>query len=114
MRTMCAPTRRLPAWNLVTYWVYVYSGVMWACVFMRTGARRVHFGEIEARRCGVAVLSRRLDEASSWRGALMPQMLGPRRYPLHQLPQPITLAGLLRPATTTAPTSTPRPLEHLS
>ncbi|BCO37226.1 phosphotransferase family protein [Mycobacterium heckeshornense] len=30
------------------HWFYVYSGVMWACVFMRTGARRVHFGEIEA------------------------------------------------------------------
>jgi aminoglycoside phosphotransferase (APT) family kinase protein len=28
-------------------WFYVYSGVMWACVFMRTGARRVHFGEME-------------------------------------------------------------------
>jgi aminoglycoside phosphotransferase (APT) family kinase protein len=28
-------------------WFYVYSGVMWACVFMRTGARRVHFGETE-------------------------------------------------------------------
>jgi aminoglycoside phosphotransferase (APT) family kinase protein len=28
-------------------WFYVYSGVIWACVFMRTGARRVHFGEIE-------------------------------------------------------------------
>jgi aminoglycoside phosphotransferase (APT) family kinase protein len=28
-------------------WFYVYSGVMWACVFMRTGARRVHFGEAE-------------------------------------------------------------------
>ena len=28
-------------------WFYVYSGVMWAIVFMRTGARRVHFGEIE-------------------------------------------------------------------
>ncbi|WP_283614819.1 phosphotransferase family protein [Mycolicibacterium poriferae] len=28
-------------------WFYVYSGVVWACVFMRTGARRVHFGEIE-------------------------------------------------------------------
>lgn len=27
-------------------WFYAYSGVMWACVFMRTGARRVHFGEI--------------------------------------------------------------------
>jgi len=27
------------------HWFYVYSGVMWACVFMRTGARRVHFGE---------------------------------------------------------------------
>ena len=28
-------------------WFDVYSGVMWACVFMRTGARRVHFGETE-------------------------------------------------------------------
>ena len=28
-------------------WFYVYSGIMWAIVFMRTGARRVHFGEIE-------------------------------------------------------------------
>ncbi len=28
-------------------WFYVYSAVIWACVFMRTGARRVHFGEME-------------------------------------------------------------------
>lgn len=28
-------------------WFYVYSGVIWAIVFMRTGARRVHFGEID-------------------------------------------------------------------
>ncbi len=28
-------------------WFYVYSGVIWCCVFMRTGARRVHFDEIE-------------------------------------------------------------------
>jgi hypothetical protein len=28
-------------------WFYVYCGVMWAVVFMRTGARRVHFGEME-------------------------------------------------------------------
>jgi aminoglycoside phosphotransferase (APT) family kinase protein len=28
-------------------WFYMYSGVMWAIVFMRTGARRVHFGEVE-------------------------------------------------------------------
>jgi aminoglycoside phosphotransferase (APT) family kinase protein len=28
-------------------WFYVYSGVMWACVFMRTGARRVRFGEVD-------------------------------------------------------------------
>jgi aminoglycoside phosphotransferase (APT) family kinase protein len=27
-------------------WFYVYSGVIWACVFMRTSARRVRFGEI--------------------------------------------------------------------
>jgi aminoglycoside phosphotransferase (APT) family kinase protein len=29
------------------HWFYVYSGVMWAVVFMRTGARRVHFGETD-------------------------------------------------------------------
>ena len=28
-------------------WFYVYSGVIWCCVFMRTTARRVHFGEME-------------------------------------------------------------------
>jgi aminoglycoside phosphotransferase (APT) family kinase protein len=28
-------------------WFYVYSAVVWCCVFMRTGARRVHFGEVE-------------------------------------------------------------------
>jgi len=28
-------------------WFYVYSGVIWCCVFMRTSARRVHFGEME-------------------------------------------------------------------
>ena len=28
-------------------WFYIYSGVVWCCVFMRTGFRRVHFGEME-------------------------------------------------------------------
>lgn len=28
-------------------WFHVYSAVVWCCVFMRTGARRVRFGEIE-------------------------------------------------------------------
>ncbi|MGE2734649.1 phosphotransferase family protein [Mycolicibacterium vaccae] len=28
-------------------WFHVYSGVIWCCVFMRTGARRIRFGEIE-------------------------------------------------------------------
>ncbi len=28
-------------------WFYVYSAVIWCVVFMRTGARRVHFGETE-------------------------------------------------------------------
>ena len=27
-------------------WFYIYSAVIWCVVFMRTGARRVHFGEI--------------------------------------------------------------------
>jgi len=29
------------------HWFYVYSGVIWCCVFMRTNARRGRFGEIE-------------------------------------------------------------------
>lgn len=29
------------------HWFYVYSGVIWCCVFMRTSARRVRFGEID-------------------------------------------------------------------
>ena len=28
------------------HWFYVYAALMWAIVFMRTGARRVHFGEM--------------------------------------------------------------------
>lgn len=28
-------------------WFYIYSALVWCCVFMRTGARRVHFGEME-------------------------------------------------------------------
>jgi len=28
-------------------WYQIYSGVLWGIVFMRTGARQVHFGEIE-------------------------------------------------------------------
>lgn len=28
-------------------WFYIFSGVIWCVVFMRTGARRIHFGEIE-------------------------------------------------------------------
>ncbi|MCB0948428.1 MAG: phosphotransferase family protein [Mycobacterium sp.] len=28
-------------------WFFVYSAVIWCCVFMRTGARRIRFGEIE-------------------------------------------------------------------
>jgi len=48
-------------------WFYAYSGVMWACVFMRTGARRVHFGEIE-----------KPDDVESlfYHGALMKRLIG--------------------------------------
>ena len=28
-------------------WFYIYSAVIWCVVFMRTGARRIHFGEME-------------------------------------------------------------------
>jgi aminoglycoside phosphotransferase (APT) family kinase protein len=30
------------------HWFYVYAAVMWCCVFLRTGARQLHFGEIAA------------------------------------------------------------------
>jgi aminoglycoside phosphotransferase (APT) family kinase protein len=48
-------------------WFYAYSGVMWACVFMRTGARRVRFGEIE-----------KPDDVESlfYHGALMKRLIG--------------------------------------
>ena len=29
-------------------WFYIYSAVVWCCVFMRTSTRRIHFGELEA------------------------------------------------------------------
>ncbi|HEY1840620.1 MAG TPA: phosphotransferase family protein [Mycobacterium sp.] len=29
------------------HWFYVYSALMYGCVFMRTGARRIHFGEMD-------------------------------------------------------------------
>jgi len=53
-RTSCAkrtcapftPSTPESRWRTCTGF-YVYSGVIWACVFMRTNARRVRFGEIE-------------------------------------------------------------------
>nr|WP_128618792.1 phosphotransferase family protein [Mycobacterium lepraemurium] len=45
---VCATYERLTGGEIEDlHWFYVYSGVMWACVFMRTAARRVHFGETE-------------------------------------------------------------------
>ena len=51
-------------------WFYVYSAVMWACVFMRTGARRVHFGELE-----------KPDDVESlfYHGALLKRLIGEGR-----------------------------------
>ena len=50
-------------------WFYVYSGVVWCCVFMRTGARRVHFGEFEQPDdVGIAVLPPTFVETTAWRG----------------------------------------------
>ena len=52
------------------HWFYVYSAVMWACVFMRTGARRVHFGELE-----------KPDDVESlfYHGALLKRLIGEDR-----------------------------------
>ena len=73
-------------------WFYVYSGVMWCCVFMRTGARRVHFGEIEkpddveSLFYHASLLKRLIGEDQL--------MLGPMdEFPVHQIPQPIAWPG---------------------
>jgi len=49
------------------HWFYVYSAVIWACVFMRTSARRVRFGEIE-----------KPDDVESlfYHGALLKRLIG--------------------------------------
>jgi aminoglycoside phosphotransferase (APT) family kinase protein len=51
-------------------WFYAYSAVMWACVFMRTGARRVHFGELQ-----------KPDDVESlfYHGALLKRLIGEDR-----------------------------------
>lgn len=49
------------------HWFYVYAGVIWCCVFMRTSARRVRFGEIE-----------KPDDVESlfYHGALLKRLIG--------------------------------------
>ena len=56
-RRMCArPTAKLTGVELGDLrWFYIYSGVIWCCVFMRTGAPRA-LRSREARRRRVAVL----------------------------------------------------------
>lgn len=49
------------------HWFYVFSGVIWCVVFMRTGTRRVHFGEIPAPDDV---------EALFYHGGLLRQLLG--------------------------------------
>ncbi len=51
-------------------WFYAYSALMWACVFMRTGARRVHFGEMD-----------KPDDVESlfYHGALLKRLIGEAR-----------------------------------
>ena len=42
------PTRSSPASSVGDLtWFHVYNAVQWCIVFMRTGARSIHFGEIE-------------------------------------------------------------------
>ena len=78
------------------HWYYVYTGVKWCCVFMRTGARRVRFGEIERPDdVEIAVLPRRPAASDSSEVSLM---LGPMdEFPVHQIPQPIAWPGIVGP-----------------
>ena len=58
-------------------WFYVYSGVIWCCVFMRTSARRMRFGEIEKPDDGSG--SRCRSPAVGSRSAIRDRRLDPAR-----------------------------------
>ena len=73
-------------------WFYVYSGVIWCCVFMRTSARRVRFGEIEKPDDVESLFYHGVAAAATDRRRSL--MLGPMdEFPVHQIPQPIAWPG---------------------
>ncbi len=73
-------------------WFYVYSGVIWCCVFMRTGARRVRFGEIEKPDDVESLFYHASPVEKTYRRGQL--MLGPMdEFPVHQTPQPIAWPG---------------------
>jgi aminoglycoside phosphotransferase (APT) family kinase protein len=49
------------------HWFYVYAALMYGCVFMRTGARRIHFGEMDKPDDVEALL---------YHGALLKRLIG--------------------------------------
>ena len=74
-------------------WYHLYNGVQWCVVFMRTGVRSIHFGEVEKPddveslfHCK-PLIERLLDEG---RGRMI---TGLDEYPIHQLPQPMADVG---------------------
>ena len=74
-------------------WYHLYNGVQWCVVFMRTGARSIHFGEVEKPDDVESLfhhkplMERLLDEG----GRRM--ITGLDEYPIHQLPQPMVDVG---------------------
>ena len=112
-RTTCAATyerahrRRRSA---TCGWYHVYTAVQWAIVFMRTGARQVHFGEIETPEDVeiAASTTSRCSSGSSERGRAHE-----RHRPARRVPDPPGAAadGVGQTAatatSTTAATSTP-------
>ena len=98
--TSCARTtcgRRTPRLTGIEVgdltWYQLYDAVQWGIVFLRTGARQVRFGEIEAAR------RHRVPHASPAAVRAAPRrveriVVGPLdEYPIHQVPLPVTWAG---------------------
>ena len=81
-------------------WYHVYNAVQWCIVFMRTGARSIHFGEIE-RPDDIETLMHHkpLMESHPRRGGGLSDMVAATldEYPIHQAPLPVTWAGVERP-----------------
>ena len=74
-------------------WYHLYNGVQWCVVFMRTGVRSIHFGEVEKPDDVESLFHRKplIERLLAKVGRRL--ITGLDEYPIHQLPQPMADVG---------------------